>query len=202
MSNVKCHVSNVKCQMLNVCINLIRALSKETTAKAWYFVIAKVCFSHWSMSRPAPGSPGCRASPYPKYLTKPHNAIFLESQVSKDIQNDILDCRMHKFKFINTQIQPMTKCQKYLTYMLYFCYIFSQVWSGLIWSGMVWYVMVWSGLVWSGLVWSGLVWSGLLSNQDLILSKIQSGTQEYIYTVDIQTFARFPHSCTAPPGLF
>ena len=40
------------------------------------------------------GSPGCFvvcSSPCPKYLVKPYNAIFLESQESKDIKNYIQD---------------------------------------------------------------------------------------------------------------
>ena len=40
---------------------------------------------------------------YPTY------AIFLKSQGSKDIKNDILDCQIHKYKFTNIQIQPVMK---------------------------------------------------------------------------------------------
>ena len=73
--------------------------------------IAKVrlsyCFTVWL----ALGSPGWLVgwmigclSPCQKYLINPYNAIFLKSQWSKDIKNDILDCQIHKYKYTNTQI--------------------------------------------------------------------------------------------------
>ena len=43
-------------------------------------------------------------SPCPKYLINPYNAIFLKSQGSKDIKNDILDCQIHKYTNTNSQI--------------------------------------------------------------------------------------------------
>ena len=46
----------------------------------------------------------CRLSPCPKYLINPYNAIFLKSQGSKDIKNDILDCQIHKYTNTNSQI--------------------------------------------------------------------------------------------------
>ena len=69
---------------------------------------AKVSSVHCSTSGLALGSPGCsfvvcRSSPCPKYLINPYNAIFLKSQGSKDIKNDILDPQIHKYT--NTQIQ-------------------------------------------------------------------------------------------------
>ena len=62
-----------------------------------------------SRSGLALGSPGCsfvvcRLSPCPKYLINPYNAIFLKSQGSKDIKNDILDCQIHKYTNTNSQI--------------------------------------------------------------------------------------------------
>ena len=57
--------------------------------------------------------------PCPKYLIKPYNAIFLKSPGSKDMKTDIPNCQIHKYKFTNTQIQLMTKCQKYPTYAIY-----------------------------------------------------------------------------------
>ena len=47
-------------------------------------------------------------SPCPKYLINPYNAIFLKSQGSKDIKNDILDCQIHKYTNTNSQIHKYT----------------------------------------------------------------------------------------------
>ena len=57
-----------------------------------------------------------RSSPCPEYLIKPYNAIFLKSPGSKDIKTDIPNCQIHKYKFTNTQIQRLKKCQEYKTY--------------------------------------------------------------------------------------
>jgi len=82
------------------------------------------------------GSPGCsfvrsfvcRSSPCPKYLINPYNAIFLKSQGSKDIKNDILDCQIHKYTNTNTQIHKYTNtaCDK-MTDIPNICYIFEQL---------------------------------------------------------------------------
>ena len=50
---------------------------------------------------------GC-LSPCQKYLINPYNAIFLKSQWSKDIKNDILDCQIHKYTNTSTQIHKYT----------------------------------------------------------------------------------------------
>ena len=57
-------------------------------------------------------------SPCPEYLIKPYNAIFLKSPGSKDIKTDIPNCQIHKHTNTNSQIQLMTKCQKYPTIIL------------------------------------------------------------------------------------
>ena len=44
------------------------------------------------------------SSPCQKYLKNPYNAIFLKSQGSKDIKNNILDCQIHKYTNTNSQI--------------------------------------------------------------------------------------------------
>ena len=44
------------------------------------------------------------SSPCQKYLKNPYNAIFLKSQGSKDIKNDILNCQIHKYTNTNSQI--------------------------------------------------------------------------------------------------
>ena len=70
-------------------------------------LLQKSAFSYCSTSRLALGSPGwlfgC-SSPCQKYLKNPYNAIFLKSQGSKDIKNDILDCQIHKYTNTNSQI--------------------------------------------------------------------------------------------------
>ena len=48
-------------------------------------------------------------SPCQKYLKNPYNAIFLKSQGSKDIKNDILDSQIHKYTNTNTQMLKYTK---------------------------------------------------------------------------------------------
>ena len=58
-------------------------------------------------------------SPYPEYLIKPYNAVFLKSPWSKDIKTDIPNCQIHKHTNTNSQIQLMTKCQKYPTYAIF-----------------------------------------------------------------------------------
>ena len=60
-----------------------------------------------------------RSSPCPQYITKPYNAIFLKSSGSKDIKTDIPNCQIHEYKSTNTQIQILTKCQKYPTYAIF-----------------------------------------------------------------------------------
>ena len=69
--------------------------------------LQKSAFSYCSTSRLALGSPGWSfgcLSPCQKYLKNPYNAIFLKSQGSKDIKNDILDCQIHKYTNTNSQI--------------------------------------------------------------------------------------------------
>ena len=59
------------------------------------------------------------SSPCQKYLINPYNAIFLKSPGSKDIKTDIPNCQIHKYTYTNTQIQLMTKCQEYQTYVVF-----------------------------------------------------------------------------------
>ena len=115
--------------------NIQGILNSREILEKFHFLIsisrhfAKVSSVHCSTSGLALGSPGCSfvrrsSSPCPKYLINPYNAIFLKSQGSKDIKNDILDyqihkytntnSQIHKYKFTkipntNTQIQHMTK---------------------------------------------------------------------------------------------
>ena len=68
---------------------------------------------------------GCsvvRLLPCPKYVINTYNAIFLKSQRPKDIQNDILDCQIHKYTFTNTQIHKYSISQsaRNTLYVLYF----------------------------------------------------------------------------------
>ena len=67
-------------------------------------------------------------SPCPKYLISPYNAIFLKSQRSKDIKNDILDCQIHKYTNTNTQIHKYTNtAYDKMTEIPNICYIFEQL---------------------------------------------------------------------------
>ena len=69
-----------------------------------------------------------RSSPCPKYLINPYNAIFLKSQGSKDIKNDILDCQIHKYTNTNTQIHKYTNtAYDKMTEIPNICYIFEQL---------------------------------------------------------------------------
>ena len=73
-------------------------------------LIAKVCFFvlfHEQTCTRFTRLFGCLVvwlSPCQKYLKNPYNAIFLKSQGSKDIKNDILDCQIHKYTNTNSQI--------------------------------------------------------------------------------------------------
>ena len=70
----------------------------------------------------------CCSSPCPKYLINPYNAIFLKSQGSKDIKNDILDCQIHKYTNTNTQIHKYTNtAYDKMTEIPNICYIFEQL---------------------------------------------------------------------------
>ena len=69
-----------------------------------------------------------RLSPCPKYLINPYNAIFLKSQGSKDIKNDILDCQIHKYTNTNSQIHKYTNtAYDKMTEIPNICYIFEQL---------------------------------------------------------------------------
>ena len=75
------------------------------------------CFTVWlALGSHCWSVVGC-LSPCQKYLINPYNAIFLKSQWSKDIKNDILDCQIHKYTNTKTQMHKytVTKCRKYPT---------------------------------------------------------------------------------------
>ena len=63
-----------------------------------------------------------------KYLIIPYNIIFLKSQGSKDIKNDILDCQIHKYTNTNSQIHKYTNtAYDKMTEIPNICYIFEQL---------------------------------------------------------------------------